>query len=308
MKKLILITIVFFNLQLSSCQKSRKIATTSEPIEKSITDQFFKEFTTIYGDNGLLQTGNTDLKKGSFEIYLISKNGAKQWFDNLNAKNKYEITMEKLNHSSPNEIAQDFDIWVFYTNKKYLTELEDQSLGNKIPGLVELYYLKAGTNKWEKTRKYQLKTEDDKIKFNDWKQKILEEILSLSNKQIINPSSELSAKWIGTYNAYFSYGQIAGENAGWNLKIEISNDTIKATGDGYQISFSDVLTAKEDDKKLILYHCKNISGYTLGEKMNPEIILTEDKENYFVKTKWIDKDIITKSTTLGFEISKEKAK
>jgi len=306
MKKLILITIVFFNLQLSSCQKSTKIVTKNEPIEKSITNQFFREFTTIYGDNGLLQTGNTDLKKGSFEIYLISKNGAKKWFDNLNAKNKYEITIEKLNHFSPNEIAQDFDIWVFYTNKKYLTELEDQSLGNKIPGLVELYYLKAGTSKWKKTREYQLKTDDDKIKFNDWKQKMLEDFLSLSNKQNINPSSKLSAKWIGTYNAYFSYGQIGGENAGWNLRIEISNDRIKATGDGYQISFSDVLTAKEDGNKLILNHYKNLSGYTLGEKMNPEIILTEDKQDYFITTKWIDKDVITKSTKLGFEISKEK--
>ena len=96
------------------------------------------------------------------------------------------------------------------------------------------------------------------------------------------------------------------ENAGWNLRIEISNDAIKASGDGYQISFSDILTAKEDGNKLILTHYKNLSGYTLGDKMNPEIILTEDKENYFVTTKWIDKDIITKSTKLGFEISKEK--
>jgi len=305
MKNLVLFFIVFLNFQLISCQKITKKDIHNLSTEESITNNFFKEFNTIYGNNGLLQAGNADLQKGIFEIYLTSKNGEKQWFDALNEKKKYEITIEKLNRSSAYEIAKNFDIWVFYTDKKYVVQLEDESIGNKTPGIVELYYLKAGSDKWEKKKEYLIKNEDEKIKFNDWKQKTLEEIVDKSNKKHITISPKISSKWIGKYNAYFSYGQIGGVNAGWSLKLEISKDTIKANGEGYQISFTDLLIATDNNNQLILNHYKNQSGYSLGEKMNPEIILIEDKGSYFIKTKWIDKDIITKSKKLGYEIFKE---
>lgn len=77
-----------------------------------------------------------------------------------------------------------------------------------------------------------------------------------NNKSVFLQKIKLSNKWIGKYNAYYSYGKIGGENAGWNLNIEISNDSIIATGDGYQIGFKDLLTAKENDDKLVLNHLK----------------------------------------------------
>jgi hypothetical protein len=39
--------------------------------------------------------------------------------------------------------------------------------------------------------------------------------------------------------------------------------------------------------------------------MNPEFILIENKGKYFIKTKWIDNDIITKPKELGYEIIKQ---
>ena len=116
---------------------------------------------------------------------------------------------------------------------------------------------------------------------------------------------KLSNKWIGKYSTYFSYGKIGGENAGWNLEIEISNDSIIAAGDGYQIGFTDLLIAKESDNELVLNHLKNLKGYKLGTKMDPEFVLIENKGKYFIKTKWIDSDIVTKPNKLGYEITKE---
>jgi len=126
-----------------------------------------------------------------------------------------------------------------------------------------------------------------------------------SNKSVKLEKMKLSNKWIGKYSTYFSYGKIGGENAGWNLDIEISNDSIIANGEGYQIGFKDLLIAKEKDNQLILNHLKNLNGYKLGAKMNPEFVLIENKGKYFIKTKWIDSDIVTKPKELGYEIIKQ---
>ncbi len=129
----------------------------------------------------------------------------------------------------------------------------------------------------------------------------------LNNKTIkALDSGKMSQKWLGTYSAYFSYGEIGGLNVGWALTIEINSDSIKATGDGYQMGFIDLLTAKENKNELILNHLKNLYGYTLGVDMNPEFILIEKNGKYFIKSDWIDYDIKTKPKKLGYEIEKIK--
>lgn len=312
MKKTFLLVMFLFCLQLVSCQQSPKNNQEKKVDEKSITNHFFKQFNKIYGDNGLLETGNSDLQKGSFEIYIISKIGTKNWLNNVIQKQNYDSVIKAINKLSPQKISSDFDIWVFYTNKNYLTELEDGSLGPKIPGIIELYYLKAGEKTWQKNDRYLLKNENDRIKSFTWKQKKLQEIIDQSNtkkSENINSLSlqkvKLSNKWIGNYNAYYSYGKIGGENAGWSLEIEILTDRIVATGSGYQIGFTDLLIAKENGNELLLNHFKNLSGYSLGAKMNPEFVLIENNGKYFIKTKWIDNDIITKPKDLGYEIIKK---
>ncbi|WP_029268574.1 hypothetical protein [Flavobacterium sp. KJJ] len=311
MNKITLIVIFLFSLQLVSCQQTSKKNQTIKIDDKSVTNNFFKQFNKIYGDNGLLETGNSDLKKGGFEIYLISKIGAKNWYNNVIKKQTYDSTIKVINQLSPQKISLDFDIWVFYTDKNYLTELEDGSLGPKIPGIIELYYLKSGEKTWQKIESYSLKNDNDRIKSFTWKQTKLQDIIDQSNiKKNENKDFsslqkvKLSNKWIGKYNAYYSYGKIGGENAGWNLEIEISNDSIIVIGDGYQIGFTDLLIAKENGNELLLNHFKNLNGYNLGSKMNPEFVLIENKEKYFIKTKWIDHDIVPKPDILGYEIFK----
>lgn len=311
MNKKTLFVILLFSLQLVSCQQTPKKKQAINIDDKSVTNNFFKQFTKIYGDDGLLETGNSDLKKGGFEIYLVSKIGAKNWYNNVIKKQSYDSALKAINQSSPQKISSDFDIWVFYTDKNYLTELEDGSLGPKTPGIIELYYLKSREKTWQKIDSYSLKNDDDRIKSFKWKQTKLQDIIDQSNikkdenkdfssLQKVTPSN----KWFGTYSAYYSYGKIGGENAGWTLDIKISNDSIIASGDGYQIGFTDLLIAKENGNELLLNHFKNLNGYNLGSKMNPEFVLIENKGKYFIKTKWIDSDIVTKPKELGYEILK----
>ncbi|MEY8758751.1 hypothetical protein [Chryseobacterium tongliaoense] len=117
--------------------------------------------------------------------------------------------------------------------------------------------------------------------------------------------NNIDKKWYGIYKTRFDYGKIGGMNAGWDLKININSENITASGSGYQIGFKDELTATVEGNKLILKHKKTLDGYSLGENMNPEFTLIEDNDKFYVRSEWIDSDIITKPKKNGFIISKE---
>lgn len=113
-------------------------------------------------------------------------------------------------------------------------------------------------------------------------------------------------KWFGTYKTQFDYGKIAGIMTGWSLEIIINEKNIIASGDGYQIAFKDELKAIERENKLFLYHKRNIDGYSTGHNMNPEFILINEDGKYYIQSKWIDSDVITKPEKNGFIIQKKK--
>lgn len=115
----------------------------------------------------------------------------------------------------------------------------------------------------------------------------------------------ISNKWFGTYKTRFSYGEIGGTNAGWDLEITVNEKNITATGNGYQIGFKDELLANENGNELTFKFKKNIEGYSLGESMNPEFILKEFNGKYYLESEWIDSDIITKPEKNGFVVKKE---
>ncbi|SDJ20870.1 hypothetical protein [Chryseobacterium jejuense] len=126
------------------------------------------------------------------------------------------------------------------------------------------------------------------------------------SKTTISHNDNIDKKWYGVYNTRFDYGKIGGMNAGWDLEIIINSEQIVGSGSGYQIGFKDEVTATQEGNKLVLKYKKNLDGYTLGESMNPEFILTEDNGSFYVQSEWIDSDIITKPEAKGFKISKEK--
>lgn len=120
-------------------------------------------------------------------------------------------------------------------------------------------------------------------------------------------ATPVPASWLGKYTAYFSYGDIAGQAAGWELEITIAKGKITAKGEGFQMAFVDELSAKVSGSKLILTHLKNVSGYPTGKRMNPEFTLIKDHGKFYVKSDWIDSgDVQEKPTSLGYKIDRAK--
>ena len=125
-----------------------------------------------------------------------------------------------------------------------------------------------------------------------------------SEQKAKSSDAKIPATWIGKYSAYFSYGDIAGQNAGWELEIKITNKKITAEGNGFQMAFLDELSAKANGSKLILTHLKNVSGYKTGKTMNPEFTLIKDQGQFYVQSDWIGADVKAQPGKFGHKIDK----
>jgi hypothetical protein len=331
MKKIFLISAIFV-CTLNSCNDKKVEESKTDEIVKnvettevnSISNQgnlqidFLKELQEIcVEDDGVFKNCDELFTKDGSSLFfiIIPKMGAKNWFENqtknLNGE-IYEINnrlTDKLTNIKKENLSKEFDVWVFYTDKKYTEFVGLNSPYNfKTPRVVELYYLKSGKNDWQIIDTYKVKNDKYDEKEIEWRNAFIDKVITESNKKETTLTSNInliSSKWTGKYSAYFSYGKIGEDNAGWLLEIEIKDNLIKARGDGYQISFEDLLSGTENNNELILNHLKNVSGYKLGEKMSPEFLITENNGEYFVKSKWVDSDIITVSKKIGYLIDKE---
>jgi hypothetical protein len=113
--------------------------------------------------------------------------------------------------------------------------------------------------------------------------------------------------WNGKYTVYLSYGKIAGANAGIQLDITITPNSIIGTGEGFQLYFKDKLKASPAGNKLTLRHVKNLEGSAYGKTMNPEFVLTHDKGKFYLQSKWINgTDVVEKPTQHGYLVEKVK--
>lgn len=283
---------------------------------KNLQLDFLKNLEDIcVEDDGVFKNCDELFTKDGSSLFfiIVPKIGASKWYLNQTKKIKGEIyevnnqLTDQIKKTKKENLIKEFNIWVFYTDKKY-TEFVglDSPYNFKTPRVVNLYRLILGDTNWEMIDHFDVKNNKDEEKEIEWQNSFIDKIITESNKKetILNKNS-ISNKWIGKYSTYFSYGKIGGDNAGWSLEIEIKENEIKATGDGYQVSFIDLLTANENKNELTLNHLKNVFGYKLGANMNPEFTITEDNGKYYIKSKWIDGDIITKSDKLGYKIDKE---
>lgn len=315
-KGILMIALIVYSF--TSCQEkantlkinNTKSIINKKTVNKSQNTDFLKNLQDIcVEDDGVFKNCDELFTKDGSSLFfiIIPKIGAKNWYnkqtENISGE-IYEVNNILIDKVKNNKsLSNEFDIWLFFIDKKY-TEFVgmDSPYNFKTPRTTDLFYLNSNNN-WEKLESFKVLNEKDDKSETKWRSNFIDKIINQSNSKTV--LSKISNKWIGKYSTYFSYGKIGGENAGWNLDIEISNDSIIATGDGYQIGFKDLLTTKENDNELVLNHLKNLNGYKLGAKMNPEFILIEDKGKYFIKTKWIDNDIVTKPKKLGYEIIKQ---
>jgi hypothetical protein len=330
MKKVVLFIALAINLTISCKGKNEEVSNNIKVVEnqevtltkndvdkKEVSDlDFLKDLSDIcVEDDGVFKNCDELFTKGGNWLFfiIIPKTGAKNWYD-IHSKNLkgeiFEINnklIDKVKKIKKEDLSKEFDIWVFNIDKKYTQFVGMDSQYNiKTPRIVDLYYLKSGKSYWEKLQSFNVKNEKDVETENNWRTDFISKTIEKSNTiKSVSNTRTISEKWYGKYSTYFSYGKIGGDNAGWGLELEISSDEIKANGEGYQISFTDLLSGNESNNTLILSHLKNISGYKQGVNMNPEFELIEDNGKFFIKSNWIDSDIITKPNKLGYEISKE---
>jgi len=262
----------------------------------------FKNCDELFGQDG-----------SAYFFLIIPKAGAQTWYEAASKDLKgptYERNdslKAKIQNIDKDKLSKDFDVWVFYTDRKYTKHVGMDAAYNIInPHTTELYYLRSGKNNWKKLEIFSVNNDNEVQNEIQWREDFINKAIRQSNQNPKNGTASMavSEAWNGKYSAYFGYGDIAGQNVGWALDITITSSKITATGEGYQMAFSDELSAKESGSELVLKHSKHISGYPSGQKMNPEFILIKDAGKFYIKSRWISEDVITKPAGPGYPIDK----
>lgn len=265
-------------------------------------DGVFKNCDELFGKDG-----------SSYFFLIIPKAGAQSWYEAASKDltgptyEKNDALSAKIQKIDKARLSEYFEVWVFYTDKKYTKHVGMDAAYNVInPHITQLYHLRSGKNNWEKLDSIIIKNDSEVQKEIHWRDDFITQATQKSNQKAKTSvvSSSVPAAWQGKYSTYFSYGDIAGQNAGWALEINITSDKITASGDGFQMTFADELSFQESGSELVLTHLKHISGYTTGQKMNPEFTLIKDNGKFYIKSKWISGDVVTKPTAFGYPIDK----
>jgi hypothetical protein len=305
--KFLYITLILTSCTLVSCKSQDKESSLSElknKINNYSFDNLLKcgDFTYedgyfVTADYGCIYNPKEHNNLGNILIYYIAKNAIF-----LNTRK----SVKEINKMSIEELKREFNIYVFLIEKNYLNY---NKTGDPMYYQNENYVEKLFTNNlnnWKLIDSIKIQSLNENNLEQEWRENFINHKVQKlkTNDSIIE--NNISQKWYGDYSVWLDYGNIGGQNAGYEIILEITKDSIKATGEGFQISFIDLLTAKEENNKLNLYHSRNLYGYKQGKYMNPEFVLIKDQENYYLKTQWISKDVRTKPKKLGYEIVKNK--
>lgn len=252
-------------------------------------------------------------KGANIFLLIIPKIGASNWYEINSKKLKgeiYEINEQLcrmvIDKKNKKNLATDFDIWAFYIDQKFTKRVNlDTPYTPVTPRETLLLKLNSSNEGWELKETFKLKNDSDEVKENEWRNKKIEDLISNSNKK--DNKSKISSSWIGKFSTYFDYGDNGGQNTGWELEINITDDKIIARGDGFQMGFLDELSLQENNEiEIYLKHKKNISGYKLGQKMEPEFVIKKVDQKFYIDSKWISNDVKNKKNTHGYLIEKEK--
>ena len=213
---------------LSSC-KDKTIEADKNIIKNSITEvlnidnqvvelDFLKELQEIcVEDDGVFKNCDELFSKDGTSLFfiIIPKAGAKNWYDKETKNLKGEIfeinnkLTNKIKKIKKEDLSKEFDIWLFYTDKKYTEHVSMDSPYNfKTPRITDLYFLKSGKNDWQKLESFKINNDKDETKGNEWRSAFIDKIISKSNyNNSASSINNLSNKWIGKYSTYFSYGK-----------------------------------------------------------------------------------------------------
>ncbi|WP_192500987.1 hypothetical protein, partial [Flavobacterium sp. PL002] len=156
-------------------------------------------------DNGCLydsvnnNLGNSDViiipKTERFSTTLIDSICS----DDIDCINK---TYNEISSLSLKDFKNNFNALIFIVNKKYLkhTSHLDQSYNPQIPYTITSYVLNDYI--WIESSKFDVNNEDNIGRINDWKMKIIEDVIKTSSIKKTIPNSiksnnKIEQKWIG---------------------------------------------------------------------------------------------------------------
>ncbi|MDR2204877.1 MAG: hypothetical protein LBE36_01790 [Flavobacteriaceae bacterium] len=262
-------------------------------------------------DYGCVYAPENENKLGNADVVLIP---VTELFDTDGIDKKCNGNIDCLNEIyaqinalTIDEIKNNFNAIIFIVNKKHLKKNShlDQPYNPTMPYEITPYILKE--RRWTIGIPYKVKDDESLSSENKWTDSYIDSLVQIFNKNSTQKSGKknlsISQKWTGSYTAYFNYGN-TGENTGWELNIDINADSIIASGDGYQMGFKDELIAEDLGNKIVLYHKKNLYGYMLGAKMNPEFVIEKTGNEYFIISDWIS-DVEEEPTSLGYKLNKK---
>lgn len=140
-------------------------------------DGVFKNCDELYGNDG-----------SALFFIIIPKEGAQKWY-NREVKGlkgatfeKNKVLTKKVEAIDKAALSKQFDVWVFYVDKKYTKRVDmDNAYNLKVPRITNLYHLESGRSNWKKLESFEVKTEADDVKENTWRTAFIDKVIAASN-------------------------------------------------------------------------------------------------------------------------------
>lgn len=251
-KTIILYILILCSIQITSCQRQKnKVSKRNVKKEKVLNNIDFLTYPvddlegiTGEGHVGVYRNFDFDYRNGEALFILIPKIGAEKWSLMTRSKysgKEYEIDnkiSKDLSKKSFQDLSKEFNIWVFYTAKKYLkkTPNMDSPYSAKIPRAIEVYFLNDTLKKWDIVKNFSVENENDEIQENKWRNNFINKIVEKSNSFTVKESErviKIALKWQGIYQREFSEKFSDGTSSVWTYYFNVNQYKIIFKSDNY---------------------------------------------------------------------------
>ncbi|MBB5635368.1 hypothetical protein HDE68_001256 [Pedobacter cryoconitis] len=264
MKPLLLFALVFF---LFSCQNTSESKGKDHVVAEITSPDFdrilkcknytYEENYFLTADAGCLYNPKGENTFGNLITYLIPKKAL-----NINEDNSVSET-KKVNNLSIAQLKEDFNIYVYVIDKKYLNynKTGDPVYYQKDDFAEDLYTYDSKSRKWSLIDSVSV-TSTDHTKEQTWRDGFIQkQVTQLTVKPTkVSTAGKISEKWYGTYS--FTTNE---DKEDWReqqkVSLLITKDSIIYHAEGYQIDQTYQLSGKENGGALMLDYL-NAAGHT----------------------------------------------
>jgi len=296
MKLLMLLSLVFFlfSCQNRSISKEKEQSITSAQVTAPNFDKVLKCKNYAYDENyfltadaGCLYNPKGENTFGNLVIYLIPKKPL-----NINDDNNLSET-NKVNNLSAAELKENFSIYVYVIDKKYLNynKTGDPVYYQKDSFVEDLYSYDSKSQKWSLLDSVSINSSVDNTKEQSWREGFITKQVSQSlvkPVKVVN-ADEISEKWYGTYS--FTTNE---EKEDWReqqkVSLIVTKDSIVYHAEGYQIDQTYKLSGKENGGALMLTYLSAAehTESAVLEKTKDFGMVVHEKEIYTWSSPYLD--------------------